>query len=535
MLGARRYSSAMTRAWGSNGYWVALGLAACVLIAPLWVVHSPAMPDYPAHLATFSLIAGAAKTPPLASFYAIHWALIPNLGAELTVPLLAKLLPLETATKIFLSAAVAMWVLGPGAIQRALYGKIGLAPLFGAFFAYNANYTWGFFNYYFAAGLSFLLFAAWIGSAQKRGSVALAGFALGVSALYLCHLVGLFLLAVMIVCFEAARIWEARDCAIKALVRRALPVAVVFLPAAIAFLFFKPASGVGGKFAFDFIDTFGDRFEAPLKLYFDDPAYLLMAAIAILLLGGFLFDRFRVHRNMKIFIIVFAVIMLAAPEWALGGWGVHLRFPAVLGAMLFGSAELRLGPRASAVAAAVVLLLTGISAAILADNWQGHDRQYSEFRAALSGIPAASRMMTVLDGDSLSDELDPTPDQPYWHMAEFAIVDRGALTSLMFATKGQHVVEVKPPYDRWVAVTAEQGSPPDVSELADLAAGLDDNDPDIETVFPYLRFFPCHYDEVVLVRGKGEASDVPDFLTLRHAGSFFSIYDIHPTKACAKR
>lgn len=535
MLGAWRHSSAMTRTWGRNGYAVALGLAACVLITPLWVVHSPAMPDYPAHLATFSLIAGAAKTQPLASFYAVHWALIPNLASELTVPLLAMLLPMETATKLFLSAAVAMWVLGPGAIQRALYGKIGLAPLFGAFFAYNANYTWGFFNYYFAAGLSFLLFAAWIGSAEKRGPVALAGFALAISVLYLCHLVGLFLLAVMIVCYEAARIWDGRDFAIKALARRALPVVLVFLPAAIAFLFFKPAGGLGGKFAFDFIDTFGDRFEAPLKLYFDDPAYLLMAAIAILLLWGFLYDRFRVHPAMKIFVIVFAVITLAAPEWALGGWGVHLRFPAVLGAMLFGSAELRLDLRASALATVAVLLLAGISATTLAENWQGYDRQFGEFRAALGGIPAGSRIMTVLDDDSLSDELDPTPDQPYWHMAEFAIVDRGALTALMFATKGQHVVEVKPPYDRWVAVTAEQGSPPDVSELGDLAAGVDDNDPDIEAIFPYLKFFQCHYDDVVLVRGKGEASDVPDFLRLRHAGSFFSIYDIHPTKACAKR
>ena len=535
MFGARQHSSVMIKSWGRNGPAVALGLAACVLIAPLWLVHSPGMPDYPAHLATFALIDGAAKVPPLASFYTVHWALIPNLASELTVPLLAKLLSLETATKLFLSAAVAMWVLGPGAIQRALYGRIGLAPLVGAFFAYNANFTWGFFNYYFAAGFSFLLFAAWIGSAVKRGPGALAGFALAISALYLCHLVGLFLLAVMIVCFESARIWAGRDFALKTLLRRALPVVLVFLPAAVAFLFFKPAGGLGGKFAFDFIDTFGDRFEAPLKLYFDDPAYLLMAAIAILLLWGALYDRFRVHPAMKILIIVLAVFTFVAPEWALGGWGVHLRLPAVLGAMLFATAELRLGPRMSALAAAALLLLAGVSAATLAENWQGYDRQFGEFRAALRGIPAGVRMVTALDGDSLGDELDPTPDQPYWHMAEFAIVDRGAFTPLMFATKGQHVVEVKPPYGRWAATTAEQGSPPDVSELEDLAAGLDDNDPDIEKVFPYLKFFQCHFDEVVVVRGKGEASEVPDFLTLRHAGSFFSIYDIHPTKACTKR
>ena len=53
-------------------------------------------------------------------------------------------------------------------------------------------------------------------------------------------------------------------------------------------------------------------------------------------------------------------------------------------------------------------------------------------------------------------------------MAEFAIIDRGDMTALMFTTKGQHVVQLKPPYDRFAAATAQQGSPPDIDELNDL-------------------------------------------------------------------
>ena len=525
----------MTLSWGRNGPAIALGLAACVLIAPLWWVHSPGMPDYPAHIAGFALIAGGATSQPPSSFYTIHWVLVPNLASELIVPLLAKLLAVETATKLFLSAAVAMWVLGPAAIQRALFGRIGVTSLAAAFFAYNANFTWGFFNYYFATGLCFLVFAAWIATAKRRGPAALAGFALAVAALYVSHLVAVFLLLVMIACFEASRTWAERDFAFEKLVRRVLPIALIFLPTAVAFLFFKPVSADGGPFAFDFADTIGDRFSAAIKLYYDEPAYLLMGALAILWLWGVIYDRLRLHPSMKIFVIALAVLTLVAPEWALGGWGVHLRLPAVLGAMLFASAELRLGPRARAFAAGVLLLLACVSSTTLAENWSGTDRQYGEFRAALRDIPRGSRMVTVLDGDSFSKQPDSAPDQLYWHMAEFAIVDRGAFTPVMFATKGQHVVQVKPPYDRFAADNAQQGSPPDVSQLEDLAAGLDDNDPDIKDVFPYLKFFQCHFDEALIVRGKGEASEIPDFLTLRHAGSFFSLYDIHPTKVCAKR
>ena len=115
------------------------------------------MPDYPAHLASFALIdqvsfhhgaSGAAD----GKIYHLHWAFVPNLASEVLVPLLAQLVGLGAATKLFLTAAIFFWVMGPGAIHRALYGRTGIAPLFGAFFAYNANFVWGIINYNFAAG-----------------------------------------------------------------------------------------------------------------------------------------------------------------------------------------------------------------------------------------------------------------------------------------------------------------------------------------------------------------------------------------------
>ena len=84
------------------------------------------------------------------------------------------------------------------------------------------------------------------------------------------------------------------------------------------------------------------------------------------------------------------------------------------------------------------------------------------------------------------------------------------------------------------AATAQQGSPPDISELDDLAAGLIDDDQDIATVFPYLMRFQCHYDEAVVVHLNGPRSRVPDMLRLRYAGSFFSLYDIVRSGNCGK-
>ena len=49
------------------------------------------------------------------------------------------------------------------------------------------------------------------------------------------------------------------------------------------------------------------------------------------------------------------------------------------------------------------------------------------------------RLLTVLDGNALGERAD----QPYWHMAEFAVPEHDAFTPLLFTTKGQHVVQLE--------------------------------------------------------------------------------------------
>jgi hypothetical protein len=207
---------------------------------------------------------------------------------------------------------------------------------------------------------------------------------------------------------------------------------------------------------------------------------------------------------------------------------VHLRLPAVFGALLFASAELPMGPKVRTALAFIALGLIGWHSWLLAQSWLGYDRQYREFEAVLEEIPHGSRLLTVLDGSAIGDR----SDQPYWHMAEFAIPARGVFTPLLFTTRGQHVVQLNPPYARYAAATAEQGSPPDVNELGFLARGEMDADDEMKQNVPYLNHFQCHFDIAVLVHLDGKRTPVPPMLKLRHAGSFFSLYDIVPDRSC---
>src|SRR5579864_2419376 len=239
--------------------------AAAMMILPLWTADVPAMPDYPAHLASFYLIEGGARDPALAHFYFVQWAWIPNLAFEYVVPLLAPWLDISVTTKVLLSLAVALWVISPALIHRGLYGRVGIAPLGALFFAYNDNFMWGFFNYYLGAGLALLAFAGWMASGAWKSSLRIAVFAPALLAIYFCHVFAAAAFLLMVGCYELSGLIERRAFTPRAVLSAAWPPALIALPAAAAFLFLKPP-GNDAHIKFNLVDTFRDRFEAAIAV-----------------------------------------------------------------------------------------------------------------------------------------------------------------------------------------------------------------------------------------------------------------------------
>jgi hypothetical protein len=507
---------------------IAVVLTAIVMSAPVWCVWAPPMPDYPAHLASYHLIATDAGAPVVAKFYRIEWAFLPNLAGEIIVPFLSHLVGLDIAAKLFVTASIMMWVIGPSLVHRALYGQFGVAPLFAALFAYNANLTWGFLNYYFAMGAAFLILAAWIATDRRRSLFRLLGLAVAVTVIYFSHLFAAATLLLLLGLYELGGV--ARESSAKDGLGQFAQLATAFAPAALAYLFLKPRGG-DASVAFNLLDRLIDRLEAALQLSYDNPSFVLLALLMILLVAGLWRGWIVIHRRMIAPLAVLALAALFAPEWAMGGWGVDLRLPAVLGALLFASVEFRLEHEAIGVLAAACGAVIVSNAAILAKDWRATGRQYDEFRAIARSFAPGTRLLTVLDGDAIGYG----SDQPYWHIAEFAIIDPGAFTPLLFTTRDQHIVRIMPAYQSIAAASAEQGSPPDIDELNDLAASQIDEDEDIANVFPYLMRFQCHYNEAVVIHLGGPRSPIPPMLKLRHAGTFFSLYDILPDAMCGKK
>jgi hypothetical protein len=516
----------MGRSWPA----IFAALAAVILIAPLWAVDLPAMPDLPAHLACFYLLGGGIADAHLAHFYRIDWQFVPNLASEATVPFLGRVIGLVPATKLFLSASVAAWVLGGAAIQRALFGRVGFTALLAAFFAYNANFFWGFMNYDFAAGLDLLLFAAWIETAGWSRIRRDLLFTAAVTIVYFCHVFAAAVLLLLIGCYEIDRLHREKLLSVPGIVAAFLDMLALGAPSALAFFFLRPHAADGGHLEFNLLSTWQDRLGAAFQNHFDEPGYVVLAILVLIWIVGVWRGWLRMHGSMRIVLGVLLASVIFMPEWALGGWGVDLRMPALLGAVAFAATDLAVPMRQQWALAGVALLGLAFTAASAGGNWAYYDRQYAEFRAAIRNIPQGTKMMTALDGDAMGL----ASDEPYWHMAEYNILDRSGFTPYLFTTAGQHVVRVQPQFQPIVAATAQQGSPPDVGELSDLAAGQANGDADIPVEYPYLMRFQCYYDFVVVIRSGGKPSPVPDMLQLRHRGSFFDIYDVRRDDGCAR-
>jgi hypothetical protein len=188
-----------TRTTRSNATWWCLLIVLCVaLLAPLTIADVPPLLDYPNHLARLFVLASLPTDPVLARFYMPHWAIIPNLALDLTVPPLLRMFPVHVVGRAIVGLTLLLPVLGSVAYHRALTGRLSYWPLGSVLFAYNGALLRGFLNFIASVGLALLLAAVWIAWRDRRPYLAIVICVAGAVALFFCHLVGLLFFAILI-------------------------------------------------------------------------------------------------------------------------------------------------------------------------------------------------------------------------------------------------------------------------------------------------------------------------------------------------
>jgi hypothetical protein len=365
-------------------------------IAPILLLKYAPLDDFPNHLARDFIIASRGANPILAKFYTVDWRLIPNVGMDLIVPWLAKIVGIYVAGKIFVVLSLALIRTGVHAVHRAAFGRFSVGPLLAFLFVYNRMFQLGLTNYFLGVGLALWAAALWIALAPiiRRAATSLAF----VAALYLCHLeaVGLYGLAAL--SFEIQRIVS---CPVRD-TRFWRAEAVAFAAPFLVILIVAHHAGVGPQSFHWATWSLSGKVSGVLtaiRTYDGWADRAVPVLIAVLALTAWVRGCLRLHPAGRIFLALTVGLFIALPGSFAGATLLDARLPIGALFILIGLCELRFPEpariwciRYTAFIAALVLA----RCALVEEVWRTvFAPMEAEVEASLQAIPFGSRVLVA--------------------------------------------------------------------------------------------------------------------------------------------
>ena len=434
-----------------------------VAFLPTLIVDTPAMTDYPNHLARMSILMRAG-TPEAHPYYEVAWAPYPNLAMDLIVPFVGRLIGIELASRLFYLIAQMLVVSGAMAIGLAAQGRVIISGFVASLFLYAMPFAFGFVNFEFAFGIALWAVAVWIWLVDRPLPRRLATHTVFVMVLYIFHLFALGLYGVVVGLYELSR-WRDHTKNWKH---------VVLLVAGMA----APAITVG-TVALAFGGEVGGN----------GTAWFLSAK----LLGLFQVNGFSRRTSLVVTAVLIIFIYLAVKRKMLSvsraGCWIGLGLLSLFILMPFRLADTAFVDGRVLLALVLVLPafttikrleglrgwvfvapLVGVALANSGVTIWAQSSYRSEYRAlmtAFDGVALGSRILTGLDGPPENPPTDLLL-YPMYNAATLAVVTRDALVPTLFTYPGKQPLRPRPEI---ASLTVPQGEPITMSELDAYAAG----------------------------------------------------------------
>jgi hypothetical protein len=501
--------------------WLGAAVAlAIVLAVPFFLVDVPPVLDYPNHLARYFILAHPDDAI-LSQMYAPHWTILPNLGMDAVGAALLRATDVHVGGRILLALSLFAPVVGVVVYSRVVFGRYSYWSLASGLMAHNGAFFLGFMNFLLACGLALIGAACWIG--LRRRNWMLHTIIIGATAavlIFFCHIFGVFLFALLIGGDECARLGERY----KANMLRPRDVAcaagmiLAVLSPAIALYFLSPlgnGDGSVGKWSGSaklwgiFAPFMTSNAELTLA------TGLVVVSLLILMRHGI-----KLAPGMPLVFIVLVLAFVAAPLALNGGTFVDLRLATMIGLMLFAGVQPRALPRpAIAVIGALILLRSGY----IGMTWLHHRQDVADVRAAIAMVAPGTRVMVVRGKSGYLAGIEP-PERALpglyrldGNIAALLIIERHALSPLLFANPTQQPLIVKPPFDRISQSFSELVEWPLLSEESLPAETLRNA--------AYLGHWRTSFDDVLLIDPVPSAQ-APKGLSPVYLGPYAQLFQI---------
>ena len=401
-----------------------------VASVPVFSTVLPPLVDYPNHLARMHLLAEGGN-----AYYAERWAPLPNLAADLVIPVLARVMPLALAGKLFLVASFALLAGGVFWLNRMAAGGWRWWPLLAFLFLYNRILLWGFINDLFGLGLALCGLALWLALEERTASLRVAVSSLVALACFFAHLVAFGVYALALAGIEAV---PASGETPREIARRAGIAAVQFVaPAAIFLLWWHGSAGGPVSYAgflrkADLLFSVFDNYNRA----FDVTCFVLLAAALIFLAA----TRRLVFapRILAALALLFAAYLLL-PSQLLSGSGADHRLPVALFLLLIAGASPQLARREGLALAAAAGLMFVARMGVIERVWLRSDAVYAADLAVLDRLPEGPKLAVAFPvGEEQAGAI------PLLHLPALAVARREAFVPTLFAFPAQQPLALTP-------------------------------------------------------------------------------------------
>ena len=421
-----------------------LFLVALVLLSTIPLIYPPIPPlvDLFGHMGRYRVQLDLDQSPWLSQYYGFKWAAIGNLGVDLLVMPLGRLLGLEAAVKLIVLCIPPMTVGGFLWVAREVHHRIPPTAIFALPFAYSHPFMFGFVNFALSVALAFLAFGLWL-HLGARGRLRLRAilFVPISIVVFFAHTFGWGMLGLLCFSAEAVRQHDEGRTWWRAGINAALHASVMALPIFITIAWRSEAHGgmTRGWFDWDFKwkylkQVLRDRWE-----WFDLAS---AAAVGLVLVAAVVSRRLTFSRNLLFTAFVLLVCFFLLPRTVFGSTYADMRLlpyvlaTAVLAIRFRGETYMPLARALAVLGLAFYAVRLGgntLSLAIAADDQK---RQLE----ALDHIPMGARVGWITDEQECGHGWALPRNS---HLGALVIVRRHGFSNDQWVIEGLNLLELK--------------------------------------------------------------------------------------------
>lgn len=366
----------------------------------------PPLHDYPGHLARAYIMGELPHSEFLQRYYGYEWRFRHNIGADLLIVALAKVVSIEVAGRLVVAAIPVLTFAALAWIRIKVHGRIDSLIMLSAPFALSTWFGWGFINYCLSLAFALLAFAAWL--EVRRAALLPRSAALLVLGLivWLTHLSGWGVLCILVFAWEAQAAAAGRGRDLRGLGIAVLQAGLRCLPLAAPILIqlLSPDGGGLGLIHWDWngklhgpswsLAFTWDRADRYCVLLFAGMTAVALLSRATIVSGG-----------LALASVLLAAAYVLTPSSVLGATNVDLRLFTAFALVLSTALTWRTEPSKLFQGLAVGAVTLGAVAvdvgrfAYTAVAFQRYNVEIEQNLALIEPMPRGARVMTiVVDG-----------------------------------------------------------------------------------------------------------------------------------------